>query len=141
LREVLGISGIVGARPDISIDLVAIAEVQRREGLPVGASGLDPRRFLTPRITGTADVWFQTDANGTPTLSVQALTLRKPSVGTAAAPALHSRFIQLGSQVLAYNPELRGDNTILLASRTQTRSYPSWAVPSDAFDGRAWRSR
>jgi hypothetical protein len=91
--------------------------------------------------TGTAHVWLQADATGTPTLSVQALTLRKPSVGTAAAPALHSRFIQLGSQVLAYNPELRGDNTILLASRTQTRSYPSWAVPSDAFDGRAWRSR
>src|SRR5262249_26529649 len=34
-----------------------------------------------------------------------------------------------------YNPEMRGDNTIMLASRTQMRAYPSWAVPNEVFDG------
>jgi hypothetical protein len=48
---------------------------------------------------------------------------------------MHSRFIQIGQQVLAYNPEMRGDNTIQLGWRGQMRGYPSWVVPNEVFDG------
>ena len=144
----LAMSGIVGALHAGGPTLVSAQTVLRR----VAARQLAPNQaaHLVETVTvtldgrtatGTADVWFQTDANGTPTLSVQDLTLDKGGKGGAdravasSVPARHSRFIQIGSQLLAYNPELRGDNTIMLASRGQTRTHPSWVVPNEVFDG------
>lgn len=75
-------------------------------------------------LTGTADVWVQADASGVPTRSAQTLTTAK--AGT------YSRFIQIGSHSYAYNPELRGDNVIVLDG---TRGRPSWLLPADVFDG------
>ena len=75
-------------------------------------------------LSGTADVWIQAGASGAPTLSAQTLTMDKPG--------MTSRFIQVGPQVYAYNPEMRGDNTIMLAP--EARAHPSWLVPNDVFD-------
>ncbi|HXT36120.1 MAG TPA: hypothetical protein VN837_11125 [Chloroflexota bacterium] len=87
--------------------------------------------------SGTDDVWLQTDANGVPALSAQSLSLVKSGTSTnepsGVNSGLDSRFIQVGQQVLAYNPELRGDDQILLSP--DMRGYPSWAVPNDVFNG------
>src|SRR5436305_897033 len=47
-------------------------------------------------------------------------------------PGMNSRYVQVGPQVYAYNPEMRGDNTIMLAP--EARAHPSWLVPNDVFD-------
>jgi len=87
--------------------------------------------------SGTDEVWFETDATGVPDLSAQTLSIVKSGAANDSTPrsnpALNSRFIQIGQQVLAYNPEFRGDNLILLSP--DMRGYPSWAVPNDVFDG------
>jgi hypothetical protein len=44
-----------------------------------------------------------------------------------------SRYIQAGGHVYAYNPEMRGDNTILLDA--ESRGVPSWVLPNSVFDG------
>jgi hypothetical protein len=76
-------------------------------------------------LTGVADVWIQADANGAPTLSAQTLTMDKAG--------MNSRYIQTGQRVYAYNPEMRGDNTIVLGP--DARIHPSWLVPANVFDG------
>ena len=76
-------------------------------------------------LTGTADVWVQTDASGAPTLSAQTLSMTKAG--------MTSRYIQAGGHVYAYNPEMRGDNTILLDAGR--RGMASWVLPNSAFDG------
>lgn len=75
-------------------------------------------------LTGTADVWVQTDGSGAPALSAQTLTMPKSG--------MTSRFTQMGQDVYAYNPEMRGDNTITINA---ARAYPSWLVPADIFEG------
>jgi hypothetical protein len=84
----------------------------------------DPSGKAAGGLTGTADVWIQADASGAPTLSAQTLTMDKPG--------MTSRYIQMGQQVYAYNPEMRGDNTIMLAP--EARGHASWLVPNDVFD-------
>ncbi len=76
-------------------------------------------------LTGTADVWVQADAGGVPALSAQTLSMSKSG--------MTSRYVQAGGHVYAYNPEMRGDNTILLDA--EPRGIPSWVLPNSVFDG------
>ncbi len=76
-------------------------------------------------LTGAADVWVQTDAGGAPALSVESLSMGKSG--------MNSRYLQVGSQLYAYNPEMRNDNVILL--HAASRGMASWVLPPEAFDG------
>ncbi len=76
-------------------------------------------------LVGLADVWVQTDASGATALSAQTLTTSKSSMA--------SRFVQVGSQVYAYNPEMRVDDTIWI--NPEARIHPSWLIPRDLFNG------
>lgn len=92
----------------------------------VDTSGLDANNPKAGSgLTGTADVWVQTDASGAPALSAQTLTTSKSGMA--------SRFIQVGAQVYAYNPEMRGDDTIWI--NPEARIHPSWLIPRDLFNG------
>jgi hypothetical protein len=140
----LAVSGLVGYQKlDSPAPVSAQAVLRRAAALQLGpnqtAQLVDTVSMTIDGHTGsgTDEVWLQTDANGATALSAQTLSLAKFGTPTSetpgASPGLSSRFVQVGQQVLAYNPELRGDNQILLSP--DMRGYPSWVVPNDVFDG------
>jgi hypothetical protein len=75
--------------------------------------------------SGTEDTWIESDAAGRPIASVQTLSLSVKNIFT--------RYVQAGGETYAYDPELRGDNTIAIGP--ETRADPSWLVPNHMFDG------
>jgi hypothetical protein len=80
-------------------------------------------------LTGTADVWLQANAGGTPVLSAQTLA-SGPSAKGPHPVAMLSRYIQDGQQVYAYDAS---HNAILLGSAARTDA--SWMVPPEIFSG------
>jgi hypothetical protein len=74
--------------------------------------------------TGTAEVWIQANASGSPDLSAQTLTMSN----NGAAPV--GRYVQVGDQVYAYDAS---HDAILLAQ--EARENPSWVLPNNIFNG------
>jgi hypothetical protein len=75
--------------------------------------------------SGSADTWIESDAAGKPIASAQTLTLDVKNIV--------SRYIQANGETYAYDPELRGDNTIAISP--ESRIDPGWLVPNHMFDG------
>jgi hypothetical protein len=75
-------------------------------------------------IAATADVWVQSATSGAPASSAQTLSIGKDG--------MDSRIVQIGQHVYAYNPEMRGDNVILIDAG---RGQPAWLLPTDVLDG------
>jgi hypothetical protein len=80
-------------------------------------------------LTGTADVWLQANASGTPVRSAQTLASGQSAKGSRPV-GMVSRYIQDGQQVYAYDA---GHNAILLGAAARTDA--SWIVPPDIFSG------
>jgi hypothetical protein len=79
--------------------------------------------------TGTADVWLQANASGTPVRSAQTLAFGPSTTGPRPVGRV-SRYIQDGQQVYAYDG---GHNAILLGAGA--RHDASWMVPPEIFSG------
>jgi hypothetical protein len=91
-----------------------------QDGAPSGKGA----QVVTGSIPGTADVWVQSATNDAPASSAQTLSIGKGG--------MESRIVQIGQHVYAYNPEMRGDNLILIDAR---RGQPAWQLPTDVLDG------
>jgi hypothetical protein len=90
-----------------------------------GASPAEDAQVVTGGVSGTADVWVRPATSAAPAASTQTLSIDK-------AGTLESRIVQIGQHVYAYNPEMRGDNLILIDA---TRGQPAWLLPTGALDG------
>jgi len=88
-------------------------------------TGMQKGSRATAGLRGVADVWLTADARGAPTVSVQTLTMSHMN--------MISRYVQVGQQVYAYNPEMRGDHVIVL--NPAQRALPSWVEPSATYLG------
>jgi hypothetical protein len=80
-------------------------------------------------ISGTADVWVQANASGSPVLSAQTFSGGRSPKGLQPG-TLVSRYIHDGQQIYAFDA---GHDAILVGS--EARDYASWIVPPEIFFG------